>query len=435
MSYPRYPKYKDSGVDWLAEVPEGWDVKPIYSVGFLRNGFPFKSVQFCSEGTASDRVLRIRDLLGDDEKIYSQEICPENAYISDGDILIGMDGDFNVHFWRRGRSKLNQRMCALVAETKTLTMFFYFLLSIPLKSINDITFSTTVKHLSSYDILHTKIALPAETETQKIVLFLDRETAKIDALVAEQEKLITLLAEKRQAVISHAVTKGLNPNAPMKDSGVEWLGEVPEGWDCVLVKRVSQGISTGGTPSSEAFDCEGQDDIPWYTPGDFQENLYLPISEVRKVAISNADKVKTFPKNSVLVIGIGATLGKVGIASTECSSNQQINCIIPRSEMIKYTFLAYSLRSQKQQLLFNSNAATLGIMNQEKTGSNKICLPLLIEQQAIVDYLDTETAKIDALIAEAQKAVDLLKERSSALISAAVTGKIDVRDIPVQEAV
>ncbi len=228
--YKPYPAYKDSGVEWLGRVPEHWDVTRISNHYRLRNGFPFDSAGFSPDGEEADRLIRIRDLSPSETWIYTSEPCPKSARVENGDVLVGMDGDFNAVLWQAGPAKLNQRVCALRGETEFLTKFLLYSLPFPLRIINDTAYSTTVKHLSSGEVLGTRIALPPPCELRSIVSHLDRETARIDALVAKKTRFIELLREKRQALITHAVTKGLDPKVKMKDSGVEWLGEVPGHW-------------------------------------------------------------------------------------------------------------------------------------------------------------------------------------------------------------
>src|SRR5690606_11855870 len=173
--------------------------------------------------------------------------------------------------------------------------------------------NTGIQNLDQQQYLDERAPFPPEAEQIAIANFLDRETGKIDALVAEQEKLIALLKEKRQAVISHAVTKGLDPSVPMKDSGIEWLGEVPAHWDVLRLRRFATSVQTGSTPTSSPPDEAAEVGVNWYTPGDFSTNIRLAAS-TKKVGYRalDASEVKVFPKGSVLVVGIGATLGKVG---------------------------------------------------------------------------------------------------------------------------
>jgi type I restriction enzyme, S subunit len=265
-----------------------------------------------------------------------------------------------------------------------------------------------------------------------IANFLDRETAKIDALIAEQQRLIELLQEKRQVVISHAVTKGLNPNAPMKESGVEWLGEVPEHWEVGQLRRFAKSVKTGRTPDESDF-MEQESGIPWFTPGSFNEStLALEASKHVSVESLNEGRASLFPGNAVLVVGIGATLGKVGVPSEECSGNQQINAIEP-SEKLEQGFLALFLTAAQEQMKISSNASTLGIMNQQKTKELVVSRPPLAEQSQVIDYLDKIIAGIIDMSRQARRVIELLQERRSALISAAVTGQIDVRGLVEEE--
>ena len=229
MTLPRYKEYVDSRVEWLGEIPHHWKLVRLKDIAEVVNGFPFDSKLFESEGAHA--LIRIRDLNARETVTrYGGEFLIAAA-VTSSDVLIGMDGDFNVGRWRGAEpALLNQRMCCVRSPSSVLSIFLGHALPIPLKAINDITYSTTVKHLSSLDVAKIRFALPNDDELTAIAAFLDRETAKIDVLITEQEKLIALLAEKRRATISHVVTKGINPNAPMKDSRVAWLGVVPAHW-------------------------------------------------------------------------------------------------------------------------------------------------------------------------------------------------------------
>jgi type I restriction enzyme S subunit len=270
------------------------------------------------------------------------------------------------------------------------------------------------------------VPIPPPEEQATIAAFLDRETRKIDALVEEQRQLIELLKEKRQAVISHAVTKGLDPNAEMKPSGVEWLGNVPEHWEVVSVRRIASFVQTGRTPTTEVPEVDAGE-LPWYTPGDFGAELKLADASkgITKGSVDRGE-ANLFPAGSVLVVSIGATLGKVGLALRQCSANQQINAVLP-SDRIDAEFLAWSLSAKVDVMRYLANASTIGIMNQEKTKEIRLALPLLEEQQAICRHLASSVEKLAAMEGVALEAIGLLQERRAALISASVTGKFDVR--------
>jgi len=448
MSFPRYENYKDSGVEWLGEVPEHWGVAP------LKRGFEVRLGKMLQPESSSSHdellpYLRAANIqwygvdVSDIKLMWFSQKERSQLTLQADDLLISEGGDVgrsalwrgeidNCHF----QNSINR---VRARESNYGRYLYYWISVIKDKGYIDVLCNkSTIAHFTAEKVQTVPVPFPAPIEQQSIAAFLDRETAKIDALIAEQQRLIDLLKEKRQAVISHTVTKGLNPDVPMKDSGIEWLGEVPEHWDVWNVRRIAISVQTGGTPSSEPPSTELDDGCVWYTPGDFGEELRLTDS-ARKItrAVAASGEAKLFPKNSVLIVSIGATLGKVGYVEQTSSSNQQINAIIPNNLIDGY-FLAYSLSVKAEVMRFLSNASTIGIMNQEKTKEILLALPPMIEQTDITIFLDNETAKIDTLTNEAKTAITLLQERRTALISAAVTGKIDVRDLvsanPVEQA-
>ena len=285
-----------------------------------------------------------------------------------------------------------------------------------------------MQNLSQDDFYSFTAPLPPNNEQFEIAIFLDHETAKIDALIAEQQRLIELLQEKRQAVISHAVTKGLNPDVPMKDSGVEWLGEVPEHWGVGQIRRFSHSVKTGRTPEEADFE-QASDAIPWFTPGAFGSDIKLFAAE-KHVSLDAVEggRANLFSARSVLVIGIGATLGKVAFPGLVCSGNQQINAIEPLAK-VSPLFLALAMSASVEQMKVSSNASTIGIMNQQKTKEIILAMPPKHEQDEISHRLVFVCADLDRLGSTCSAVITLLQERRSALISAAVTGQIDVRGL------
>ena len=272
--------------------------------------------------------------------------------------------------------------------------------------------------------------LPPYPEQQTIATFLDRETAKIDALVAEQENLISLLKEKRQAVISHAVTKGLDPTVPMKDSGIEWLGEVPAHWTVQPLKFTAL-FRSGGTPDKGRLDYwNGQ--VPWASAKDLKvENLYDTVDHIADQTIIDG-VTSLLPTETVVVVVRGMILARslpVVTIKVPMAINQDLKALIPK-EHVTSAFLAWLLRASEVESLTRLDEAGHGTkaLRMDAWGAMKVSLPAKQEQKAIAAFLDTETAKLDDLTTEARHTIDLLKERRSALISAAVTGKIDVRD-------
>jgi type I restriction enzyme S subunit len=277
--------------------------------------------------------------------------------------------------------------------------------------------------------------LPSPQEQTTIATFLDRETAKIDALIAEQERLIALLAEKRQAVISHAVTKGLDPTVPMKDSGVEWLGAVPEHWETGALKHFWS-VTDCKHVTAEFVD-EG---IPLASIREVQ-SVYVDLSNAKKtteefyVLLTEGGR-KPIPGD--IIYGRNASVGEAAMVSEahEKFAMGQDVCLLRSTDFHDTRFMHYQLRSLVviEQLEVLMVGATFRRINVDNIRTFIVGIPPFEEQISIADYLDKESANFHALMNEARRAIDLLKERRSALISAAVTGKIDVRGLAGKEA-
>ncbi len=440
MSFPRYPAYKDSGVEWLGEVPFEWKVTPLKSIACVINGFPFDSKSFdTNEGFP---LVRIRDLnRSSPDTRYKGEFV-DSAAIGNDDVLIGMDGDFNVGRWLgEVPALLNQRVCCVRAGTPNITRYLQYLLPVPLDAINKLTYATTVKHLSSFDVLKIRLAMPPdESHIKEIVSFLDRETAKIDALIAEQQRLIELLQEKRQAVISHAVTKGLNPDAPMKDSGVEWLGDVPEHWT-VLPLRLSAKIESGHTPSRSREDYWVPEEcvVPWFSLGDVWqlreqkiEHVNTTNEKISQIGLDNS-AARILPAGTV-ILSRTASVGFAGILSVPMATTQDfVNWICGPSLVPE--FLLYVFRGMKQEFDRLKYGSTHNTIYMPDVYSFRVALPSLEEQKRIVLHVRETLLLLDESLSELQDSLNLLAERRASLISAAVTGQIDVRGYAPEAAV
>jgi type I restriction enzyme S subunit len=340
---------------------------------------------------------------------------------------------------------LNQDMKALTFDNPVTSQFFLRWI----QGLNDellLAWSkqgATVESIEQAYLSETVIPLPSEAEQTAIANFLDRETAKIDALIAEQEKLLTLLAEKRQATISHAVTKGLNPDAPMKDSGVEWLGEVPEHWEVLRIKHLVASMEQGWSPQCEGFPVPSWNEwgvlkVGCVNGGVFrpEENKTLPpdLVPLPELGLASGD----------LLISRANTRDLVGSAAVALHDYPKLMLcdklyrLRLRAEVCMPMFLALYLgiprvRGQIELAATGASSSMLNI-GQSTIMELNIAVPPPDEQAAISAFIETENRSLDALTAESTRAIDLLKERRTALISAAVTGKIDVRHLANQEA-
>ena len=425
--YQPYPEYKDSGVEWLGDVPEHWVLSRVKDVAVVFGGYPFDSQRFSPD--VGVPLIRIRDINTELTAVYFDGDVPQEAIVENNDVLIGMDGEFNVARWKGGKAALNQRVACVRTDSDELTTLLFYTLPFSLKVVNDLTYYTTVKHLSLEDIKKTIFALPQGEELSNIVAFLDYETARIDRLIAQQQWLIELLKEKRQAVISHAVTKGLNPDAPMKDSGVEWLGQVPEHWDVCLIKFKCDGVTDGAhiSPVTEG----GQE-------------LFVSIKDIEDGKIDFDNALLTSPDSYQYLVKTGCqpfagdilfskdgTIGQTAVTPEGISFVVASSLIIirPNRDVVRPSYLNFLLQScavKEQVESFVKGAALrrLSIQNLLKVFG---AFPDVYEQDAISRYLGAVLANYSELESKAREAISLMQERRTALISAAVTGKIDLR--------
>lgn len=421
--YQAYAEYKDSGVEWLGQVPTHWDIKRIKETAQIINGYPFDSGKF--DPVNGTPLVRIRDINSNETQIFFNGFVPKEALIFNSDILIGMDGDFNVCEWKGGDAALNQRVCCLRSNDKYLTKFLAYLLPARMKIINDLTYFTTVKHLSSTDVLKTVYAIPNKIEYVNIVKFLDHETSKIDHLIEKQQQLIELLKEKRQAVISHAVTKGLDPNVPMKDSGVAWLGEVPEHWTVMKFNRCVQIRNGLVDPRHNNYK-----NFILYAPNHIEKAtgkiLYKETAEEQG---ADSNKYLCF-KGEVVYSKIRPALAKVAVCEEEialCSAD-----MYPMNACNGLTngFLYYFILSDSftKAVILDSDRVAMPKINRESLNEYRLPIPPIDEQVKILKHIEISSRKLDELEQKAVQAIQLMQERRTALISAAVTGKIDVRN-------
>jgi type I restriction enzyme S subunit len=427
MSFARYPSYKDSGVEWLGQVPADWAVKRLkHNLNLLtektdrrENPVALENI----EGWTGRFIVTETEFLG------------EGVAFEAGDILFGKLRPYLAKAYRAEFSGEAVGDFHVMRPVKGVDSRFaqYQILNREFIAIVDgSTFGSKMPRASWEFVGGMLVTTPPVAEQTQIAAFLDRETAKIDGLVAEQRRLMALLKEKRQAVISRAVTRGLNPDAPMKPSGIEWLGDVPVHWEVRRVKSVSTFTTSGPRGWSERVGDEGS---LFVQSGDLNERLEVEFSGSKRVQVAiDAEASRTrLCDGDVVVCITGAKTGNVAICVTVPESayiNQHL-CLIRPAQEILPVFLGVLLKCNLGQTYFDFSQYGLKQgLSLEDVREAPVLLPSLAEQSAIVDYVGAETAKFDTLTAEAQRAIDLLQERRTALISAAVTGQIDVRESP-----
>ncbi len=436
-----YPQYKDSGVEWLGKIPAHWDTTPIRSLS--RPGYktfvdgdwiesPFiriEGIRLIQTGNVGIGMYKEQGFRYIDEETFRSFHCTE---VFPGDLLICRLAD------PVGRACLAPDLgCRMITSVDVCI----------LKTADDIDAPYVVYALSGERYLSWLSAIcrggtrdrvsrsmlgsipmqkPSLEEQRAIAAFLDRETAKIDGLIGKKERLIYLLHEKRDALISQAVTKGLDPTVPMKGSGVEWLGEIPAHWEVMKTTWLFS-IGSGTTPGSEDPSYYGGE-TPWLTTSELRESVITSTNKnVTVEALRDFSSLKVYPPGSVVVAMYGATIGRLGILGIPAAVNQAC-CVFSNPRNIDKSYWYYWLQMRRSYLISLGYGGGQPNLSQELLRTIRVPTPSYPEQLFITAFLDRETAKIDALVAKVREAISSLKEYRTTLISAAVTGKIDVRE-------
>lgn len=443
MSFPRYESYKDSGVDWLEEVPEHWGVlkltKCVKSIVDYRGKTPSKVDDGIFLLTARNIKEGVIDYETSQEFVLPSEFeeIMRRGKPSIGDLVFTMEAPLGqVANIDRTDVAIAQRIIKMQGHDSSINNYFlkyWFMSKYSQSQLASLATGSTALGLKASKLGQIDVCVPPQNEQSVIVIFLDRETAKIDALITEQNRLIELLKEKRQAVISHAVTKGLNPDVPMKDSGIEWLGEVPEHWEVKRLRFVSQLNPSKG----ETAELDRRTEISFLPMEAIGDDGSLNLDRTR--LIGEVETGYTYFREGDVTIAkitpcfengkgtvMNGLLGGIGFGTTELIVVRPI-LSEASSSYLHWLFISTPFRKRGEASMYGTGGQKR--VPDDFVRDFAIGVPPIQEQQTITTFLDRETAKIDELIAEAKTAIDLLQERRTALISAAVTGKIDVRGL------
>lgn len=440
MSFPSYPKYKDSGVEWLGQVPEHWEALSVRRFAeSVQTGMTPLADHIDSDSGLGLAWYTPGDF-GNSLQLASPSKTLHSNYATSKDakifppycvLIVCIGATLGKVGFTNSPSSANQQINAVVPNNRVDGHFLAYSLSVKSDVMRFLSNASTIGIMNQEKTKDILLALPPLPEQRAIASFLDRETSKIDALVAEQRKLIELLKEKRQAVISHAVTKGLNPDAPMKDSGIEWLGMVPKHWEVKRLKHLMQ-LRSGGTPSKTAQEY-WNGDVPWASSKDLKtETLEDTIDHITQLALDN-DEATLVPVGSVLVVVRGMILlHTFPVVQTliPTAINQDLKAILPVAAL-RMEYLPWLLRGSSSETLRRVDEAAHGtkVLRMEAWTSMELPLPPVGEQSKLAKEIANRLDRLDTLTAEADHAIALLQERRTALVSAAVTGKFDVRSI------
>jgi len=409
MSLPRYPEYKDSGVEWVGTVPAHWNVAPLKRFLDIENGADYKAIE-ADEGYpvlgSGGRFAFATDYIYDGESVLlgRKGTIDKPLYVS------GRFWTVDTMYWSRIRSTACGRYCYYAATTIPFGLY----------STNTALPSMTKGALDAHPM-----AYPPLGEQRAISRFLDREAARIDALIAKQEKLLALLAEKRQATISHAVTRGLDPNVPMKDSGIDWLGEVPAHWETYRLGALFREVNEPGADDLPVLSVSIHSGVSDRELGEDDLDRKVSRSEDRS-------KYKSVAPGDLTYNMMRAWQGAFGsVAVTGMVSPAYVVGRPKKDFLTSYVEWVLRMPVAASEIRRHSRGITDFRLRLywEEFKEIKIALPPKREQLEIAEFVRGVSARIDSLQLQAEHNIVLLQERRSALISAAVTGQIDVRGI------
>jgi restriction endonuclease S subunit len=439
----KYEAYKTSGVEWIGEIPVGWDVRKLkFFIDCNKKVLP--------ETTSNDYQIEYIDISNvnsrgeiNSPQLLSFKDAPSRArrILRKNDIILS-----TVRTYLKAIARIDEEKNNLIASTgfavfspteKVTNSFLFYLLlnSYFLDDVVSCSKGVSYPAITSSDLINILAILPPLPEQTAIAQFLDHKTALLDRIIRTRGRQIELLKEERKAIINKAVTKGkgISKNVRLKPSGIEWLGDIPDHWDFVKLKRVLKGYLAGPFGSRLIMDkLLDTGKIKVYTPQHLTDNileqeLFLPehrIHEMRQFKIKLDD----------VIIPIVGTLGRAQVFTKKMTDgiiNQRMAKLTPKTEKISPTFLKIILSDTaiyKDYFDLVAKGAILGHLTKEQILTLPVALPSVNEQQIIITYIEEKTTKIDTLISKYEKQITLLEEYRTSLISKAVTGQIDVRE-------
>lgn len=423
----KYPKYKDSGVIWIGEIPENWDV--------IKFKYLFHEKQHTPNLSLNAGSISFGKVVFKDNEGIPKETKESYQEVLKGEFLINpLNLNFDLKSLRIGKSEIDVVVSSgyivlILKDTHDKDYYKYLLHSFDIhqmKSLgNGVRQTISFKHLSNEELV-----LPSYEEQKKISSYLDQKTTLIDQIISNSEKKIELLKEQRNATINHAVTKGLNPKVKMKDSRVEWIGEIPEGWSIVPLKSITE--VRPSNVDKHIYPEEIQVDLCNYT--DVYKNDFVGLKTSLKRGSCSQTEYSRFnlKKGDVIITKDSESPDDIGIPCLIIDDLPNVVCgyhlTLLRPTNIEGGFLFRVFQTQYIQSYFEteSNGITRFALGKSSIESTSIVFPPLQEQQQIVTYLDQKTKEIDDLISSEQKRIELLKEYRQSLISELVTGKIKI---------
>lgn len=431
-----YDSYKDSGIEWIGEIPNHWQIKKVKNFTQILTGSTPKSTDD-SYWNGNINWVTTDDLgkLDSQEIFESRRKITEAGFQNSGTYLAPIDSivlSTRAPIGHLGILKIeactNQGCKTIVSNNNFDSRFLYYLLFAGKSYLNSLGVGTTFLELPSQSLKDFYTPFPSKEEQSAIASYLNQKTAEIDELIADKKRLLELYEEEKTAVINQAVTKGLDPNSPMKDSGIEWLGEIPENWEVMRLKYVGKTKYGLGQPPKQKIDG---------LPIIRATNVFRGKIDEKDLVFVDPDDIPyerdpILRTDDIIVVRSGAyTADSAIIPSKYDGAVTGYDMVFRCNENFFPKFVAFGLLSDyilKRQLIMHSLRAAQPHLNREELGETIIAVPSFEEQKTIVQKIETECSAIEAKKAKTQKLINLLTEYRTALISEVVTGKIKVTD-------
>ena len=427
----RYNTYKDSGVEWLGEIPEHWEVK--------RLKFIFEEIQTGSTPSTSNQKFYGGNIdwytpkdLDNDELIFAEKKLNQLAikerevkfFPEDSILIVGIGATAGKTSYLINKGTFNQQITGFHSHKVNNKYFFYLFFSLSDVMLNTANY-TTLAILNNEFFKVFSLVKPPLSEQTAIAKFLDDKTEKIDQAISIKEQQIALLKEHKQILIHKAVTRGLDDSVPLKDSGVEWIGEIPEHWEVKKVTHLFDEIGSGTTPT--AGDIRYYDgEYNFLQTGDLNDDkIIFTKRSLKERAFKVFTSLKLYPKGSLVMAMYGATIGKLGILDIESATNQAC-CVFGATNKIEMEYFFQILWAFRPQIISFGYGGGQPNISQDLIKSLRFPVAPLSEQKEISEYIESASQKIDSAISLKTQETEKLKEYKNSLINSVVTGKVRV---------
>ncbi len=418
----QYPSYKDSGFDWIGQIPSHW--------GLLKSKFLWCE-SFDTSATGTEDLLSVSQYDGvtpangsRSESLVGYKVVQENSLVIN--IMLAWMGGLGVSAYN---GLVSPAYCVYKLQGDNNPKYMHYLYKTPMYLAEFARHSTGVIpsrwRMYTDDFGQVLTLIPPRKEQDAMVAYLDAATAKIDEAIAQQQRMIDLLNERKQIIIGQAVSKGIHNNVPMKDSGYDWIGLIPSHWKVIKTSYVFTHIGSGTTPSSGREDYYSEDGFYFLQTGDLNDSYIKDTS--RKITEKALREVglKIYPKGSLVIAMYGATIGKLGILDIDTTVNQAC-CVLPETPSMNTRYAFYLFNAAKNDLIQQSKGGGQPNISQDTIRNERIIVPPIEEQAEIAQYIDSVCIPINTAIANAGLLIERLQERKQIIINEVVTGKVKV---------